>query len=182
MTRPPEPPPLDVARILRTLDQHEVTYIVVGGGAANAHGALNPTLDLDCVAERTAGNLARLAAAMRELNAHLRVAGLDDTEAAQLPVQIDADSLARMELSTWRTDAGDVDILANIPDRGGELRGYAQLAERAITLELDGVVVQVAALADVIASKEWADRPKDREALPELYELRDRAGESEDDR
>jgi hypothetical protein len=31
----------------------------------------------------------------------------------------------------------------------------------------------MAALDDIIASKEWADRPKDREALPELRALRD---------
>ncbi len=30
----------------------------------------------------------------------------------------------------------------------------------------------MASLADVIASKEWADRPKDHEALSELRELR----------
>lgn len=34
--------------------------------------------------------------------------------------------------------------------------------------------VLVAALDDIIASKEHADREKDREALPELYALRDR--------
>jgi len=31
----------------------------------------------------------------------------------------------------------------------------------------------VAGLDDVIASKEWANRPKDHEALPELRQLRD---------
>jgi hypothetical protein len=30
------------------------------------------------------------------------------------------------------------------------------------------VLVQVASLEDIIASKKWADRPKDRDALPEL--------------
>ena len=41
----------------------------------------------------------------------------------------------------------------------------------------------VAALDDIIASKEHADREKDREALPELYALRDRevADESPDE-
>jgi hypothetical protein len=35
----------------------------------------------------------------------------------------------------------------------------------------DKVTIVVADLQDVIASKEWADRPKDREALPELRGL-----------
>ena len=33
------------------------------------------------------------------------------------------------------------------------------------------VRVRVASLDDVIASREWANRPKDHQALPELYQL-----------
>jgi hypothetical protein len=160
--------------MLTTLDRHGVRYLLVGGVAAIAHGATRPTVDLDCLPERSTGNLERLAAAMQELNARLRVGGLDDHEAAQLDVQIDADSLGRMEISTWRTDAGHLDILADLPDRGGRHLRYEDLAVRSVTLVLDGIAVDTAALADVIASKEWADRPKDRQALSELYEIRDR--------
>jgi hypothetical protein len=31
--------------------------------------------------------------------------------------------------------------------------------------------VRVAALDDIVGSKEWANRPKDRDALPELRQL-----------
>ena len=34
-----------------------------------------------------------------------------------------------------------------------------------------GVTIRAASLGDIIASKEWANRPKDRSALPELYRL-----------
>ncbi|CAN5117326.1 hypothetical protein BH20ACT3_BH20ACT3_17300 [soil metagenome] len=34
-----------------------------------------------------------------------------------------------------------------------------------------GLVVYVAAIADTISSKEWVDRPKDHDALPELRRL-----------
>ena len=37
------------------------------------------------------------------------------------------------------------------------------------------IVVRIAALDDIIASKQWADRPKDRDALPELLAMRDEA-------
>ncbi|HUP68586.1 MAG TPA: hypothetical protein VM142_02105 [Acidimicrobiales bacterium] len=116
---------------------------------------------------------------MRELNARLRVAGLDDYEASQLPVVLDAESLARAELSTWRTDAGDLDILADIPDCKGRRMPYGELVTRAGDLDLSGIVVHVAALEDVIASKEWAGRPKDIEALPELRSLRSRSSAKE---
>jgi hypothetical protein len=34
-----------------------------------------------------------------------------------------------------------------------------------------GFAIRVAALEDIIASKEWANRPKDQAALPELRAL-----------
>lgn len=172
MTAGPEEPLLDVERILDTLERHHVKYLVLGGTAANAYGAQRITKDFDCLPERSLDNLVRLAGAMRELNARLRVAGLTDAEAQRLPVHVDAHQLRQMELSTWRTDAGDFDVLADLPDRRGRHLGYEDLTARAVTIDLAGLPVQVAALDDVIASKEWADRPKDHQALPELRQLR----------
>lgn len=60
-----------------------------------------------------------------------------------------------------------------LTDRAGRHLGYEELASRSAELRFHDVVVRVADLDDVIASKEWADRPKDREALPELRRLRD---------
>lgn len=129
--------------------------------------------DLDCLARRSIENLSRLAAAMRELNARLRIGGLSDEEAAALPGFVDGQRLARMEISTWRTDAGDFDVLADMPDAAGRHLRYEELLPRAAVVRFAGIDVRVAALDDVIASKEWADRPKDQEALPELRRLRD---------
>lgn len=56
-----------------------------------------------------------MAAAMRELHARLRVGGLPDEEANRLPVQLSGSTLARMEIFTWRTDAGDLDISQTSP-------------------------------------------------------------------
>lgn len=105
-----EPPQLDVARLIAALDRHGVEYLLVGGIAAQAHGASRQTVDFGCVARRTGENLDRLADVMRELNARLRAEGLSDEDAASLPVRLDRSSLLRMEISTWRTDAGDLDI------------------------------------------------------------------------
>lgn len=171
MTAAPEGP--DLKRITDALARHEVEYLLVGGIAARAYGAQRPTFDVDCVPEPSRENLDRLAAAMRDLHARLRVEGLTDEEAALLPVQVTGSTLVRMELSTWRTDGGDPDVLADIPDRHGRHLSYPELVGRASKLNLDGIVVRVAALDDVIASKEWADRPKDRDALPELRALID---------
>ena len=151
--------------------EHEVQYLVVGGIGAQLHGATRPTADFDSLPSTPRENLARLAAAMKELNAFLRVEGLDDDEARELPTRLDEVSLARMDISTWRTDAGDLDVLTAIPTRDGGQAFYDDLAGRATRVQVAGVLVRVASLADIIASKEWADRPKDRDALPELRRL-----------
>lgn len=114
---------------------------------------------------------------MKELNAYLRVEGLSDEDARSLPTRLDEESLARMDTSTWRTDAGDLDVLTAIPTRTGGRAFCDDLLERATRMQVADAVVWVASLSDIIASKEWADRPKDREALPELRQLTCEAGE-----
>ena len=136
----------------------------MGGVAASAYGATRPTTDFDCVVRRAAENLDRLAAALRELNARLRVDRLPDDEAAALPFRIDTQTLLHSEIWTLRTDAGDVDV--DVPDRQGHRRRYEDLIGAATTTQRSGQVLRLAALAEIIASKEWADRPKDHEALP----------------
>lgn len=114
-----EAPSFDPVRILEALHRHGVEYLVVGGVAGQAHGATRATNDLDCVPRSTKENLQRLAVAMRELGARLRVEGMSDDEARQLPVQLDSEMLDRLRVSTWITDAGLFDVLMDIPDRQG---------------------------------------------------------------
>jgi len=83
---------------------------------------------------------------------------LSDEETASLPTRLDAETFGRMEISTWRTDAGDLDVLSDIPSRDGRRRRYVDLVGQAHSRRVHGVTVQVVALSDLIASKEWANR------------------------
>ena len=83
----------DPDRILAILDAHRLEYLLVGGLAARAYGAERRTADVDCVPSTTMENLERVAAALRELGARLRVGGMTDEEAKQLPVQLEAATL-----------------------------------------------------------------------------------------
>ena len=169
-----EPPPLDVKRIVATLDEHGVAYLVIGGLGATLYGAERVTQDIDVLPRTDAENLSRLAAALRDLGAFLRVGGLTDDEARALPVVIDGQSLAATEVTTWRTEAGDVDVLATIRGEHGERRQFADLVGRSNETVVTGVTIRVAALQDIVESKRFAGRDKDREALPELERLLDR--------
>ena len=164
-------PEFEPARALETLDRHGVDYVLVGGLGARAHGATRPTGDIDLVPDGDIENLTRLAEALRELNARLRVGGMTDEEARHLPVQLDAETLRSFGSSTWMTDAGPIDVLRDLRDRSGGAVAFDVLVDRSADQRIGSVVVHVAALGDIIASKEHADRDKDREALPELRAL-----------
>lgn len=161
----------DPQRIIATLDRHRVDYILVGGYAAQLHGARRPTSDIDITPSRAQDNLGRLAEALKELDARIRVADPDEG----LPFSSSAESLRGLRMLNLRTVAGDLDLTfapAGFPD------GYDDLAAGAHRRLVAGVMVAVAGLDDVIASKTAAGRAKDLDALPELLRIRARHRES----
>ena len=154
---------LDLPRLLEVLDRHRVSYVLIGGLAAVYHGSPFPTEDADITPDADATNLARLAAALTELNARIR----SDADPAGVRFACDADSLAAVNILNLTTDAGDLDI--TLEPAG--TRGYVDLRRDATEAQLYGVTVQVASLADVIRSKQAANRPKDQRVLPTLREI-----------
>lgn len=164
----PDAPPLDAETLIATLRDCGVEYVIVGGIGAIIHGANRATFDLDVVPSTTPENLDALANALASLGAKLR---LDDGSTIEVP--IDRVSLAHYELSTWRTDSGDIDVIRGIPSANGlnDLRFYTELAEAGERLDVFGASIVVASLEMIIESKEGANRDVDREALPHLREL-----------
>jgi hypothetical protein len=152
--------------ILRTLERHGVEYVVIGGLAATLHGASTVTFDVDIVPDPSQENLERLSAALDELNARVRVEGIE----GGLAFDHNSQSFEKMNLLNLVTTHGDFDIAfhpSGIPS-------YSQWSENASRIEALGVPFQLGSLADVVQSKEAADRPKDRVALPVLRELHNR--------
>lgn len=113
--------------LLGALNHHGVEYLLVGGVAAQGHGATRPTKDLDALVRHQDANLEHLAAALRSLGARLRVEGLSDEDAKELPVQLDGRMLGNAEITTWCTDAGNLDVLTNMPARDGRRLRYEDL-------------------------------------------------------
>lgn len=85
-TRKPVSTPPGLAEVL---DRHHVAYVLVGGDAANLHGAARPTTTWTSGPSTTAENLDRLAVALRELKAGIRVDELPDG----LPFDTSAEAL-----------------------------------------------------------------------------------------
>ncbi len=162
----------DPIRVLRTLNHHDVRYLVIGGYAAGILGAPVMTNDLDICYERSPQNMSRLASALQELGATLRVAGVDD----DLPFVLDGRTLAAGDSFTFSTDAGDVDVLATPSGTGG----FRDLDAAASAYDLgEGLVVRVTSLDDLIRMKEASGRPKDQVHLHVLAVLREAIAEAD---
>lgn len=161
-----DPVELDAERIFETLDRHSVRYVVIGGFAALLHGLPRATEDVDITPAVDRENLQRLADALRELDARLIAPGADDP----LDWPWSADAFAQFTTLTTRTTAGDLDVCLRPDAPAGRTFDYEQLARNAIVIELPPDV-PVAALEDVIASKEASNREKDHARLGELRDL-----------
>jgi hypothetical protein len=154
--------------ILEVLERHEVLYIVIGGLAAELRGSPYVTRDVDVTPARTRPNFRRLAAALIELEARLRVPDLDEP----LTVTLDEHSFEQGTTWTYVTKYGFLDV-ALLPDG---TRGYDDLRRSASRERLtDSLSIMVADLADVIRSKEAAGREKDRAVLPALRQVLERS-------
>ena len=154
---------LQADEIFACLERHGVRYVVIGGLAAILHGSPQLTFDADICPAPDKDNLERLAAALREMDARIRSAEVP----GGLQFACDAAFLSSIQLVNLVTRHGELDISFEPSGTGG----YADLARNAASVAVSAVMVPVAALEDVIRSKEAAGRPKDQRTLPLLREL-----------
>ncbi len=153
-------------KILAALQEAGVEYVLIGGFAAIAHGDVAPTFDVDVVPRLTLENLERVVIALRSLDARIRTEGVPEG----LPFDFTAKSLGTSTMWNLLTTAGAIDLTFE----PSGTRGYTDLRRDAFEIDVDGIVITVASLADVIRSKEAAGREKDKIALPRLRRLLER--------
>lgn len=159
----------DPVEICAVLCDEGVEFVVLGGFAAIIHGSPLPTEVIDVIPSRSGANLERLATALTRLEAKIR------TGDEPIETRIDAASIRNMpHMLNLVTRFGDIDLVFT---PAGTLTNYEQWLERSRRAQLrDGLVVAVADLDDIIASKAAANRPKDQRSLPYLESLRDQLG------
>lgn len=156
--------------MLTALNDAGVRFVLIGGMAAILHGDAGVTVDLDVVPERSPENLERLATALRSIDARVRAADVPEGLAFDCSAGFFG-NLAEDAILNLSTVAGELDLAFRPSGTGG----YADLQRGAVEIEApEGVRVLIASLADVIRSKEAANREKDRLALPRLRRLHDR--------
>ena len=143
--------------LLRALHRHSVDHVIVGGVAAILEGAPMTTLDLDVVFRVDEDNVARLHALLVEIDARYR-------DPAGRRIAPTPDRLRANRVNLLQTRLGLLDVLQAV---GAEWR-YEELLPRSHATDVEDLRVYVLGLADVIASKEFAGREKDKAMLPLL--------------
>jgi hypothetical protein len=159
----------DPVEICAVLSEEGVEFVVLGGFAAIIHGSPLPTEDIHVIPSRSGANLERLATVLTRLGAKIR------TGDEPIETRIDAAFILDMpHMLNLVTRFGDLDLVFT---PAGTLKNYEQWLERARRAQLrEGLVVAVADLDDIIASKSAANRPKDQRSLPYLESLREQLG------
>ena len=158
-------PDLDAEQILQALAARQVDYILIGGYAALLQGSPFPTDDIDITPNPDRANLDRLSDALRDLGATIYAS---EEEEEPLPFSHTGASLADGSVWSLATRHGILDL--SMRPTGTD--GYHDLARDAdLKTVYGGLVVKVAALADIIRSKQAANRLKDQRVLPLLREM-----------
>ena len=156
----------DPEALLRALIEADVVFVLIGGMAALLHGDIVGTADVDAAVAEDEDNLERLVMVLEDLDGRLLV-DAGDGQLATVDQPVDARWFTRMSSVRVLTAHGILDVVM-LADGIGR---YPDWAESAEPVELDVGSVRLAALADVIRSKEAAGREKDVAALPRLREL-----------
>lgn len=145
----------DFLAILRTLLEHQVDFIIVGGVCGVLHGAPISTFDLDLVHSREPHNLDRLIRALEALHAHYRTPG-----GANLTPTLS--HLASPGHQLLMTEAGPLDLLGTI----GKDHGYDDLVSETIELNVgEELRLRVLNLPALIRIKEETAQEKDKAQL-----------------
>ena len=161
-------PEFEPEKLLLSLGDCGVKFVLIGGFAAVIHGSPYVTTDIDVVPAKDAANLGCLSEALRAIHAKVWTA----SEPEGIPFDHNAASLAEVAVWNLVTDFGRLDVTFT----PSGTYGYDDLTRDSVHLEILGAKVDVSSLADVVRSKEAADRDKDRLVLPVLRRILEEEG------
>ena len=157
--------PFEPLAVLEALAARQVEFVLIGGLAAVLHGSPLPTFDIDITVRRTGANIEALHQALVDMDALVVPDGDSEAEAR--------DALQAGRLTSFCTRFGYLDVVGT----PAALRDYRVLSRRAVWVQLrPGLRVKVAALQDIVASKQALSRTRDSAQIPALLALLDAAG------
>jgi hypothetical protein len=159
-------PEFQLRVLLERLTEGGVDFVIVGGVAVIMQASPRFTKDLDICYDLAQENLDRLGAVLVGLEAKLRTVDED------LPFVPDGRTLGQTQILTLTTPNGGIDLLVE-PDGAPS---YAVLRRHASEADIEGIVVRIASIDDLLAMKRAAGRPQDLIDIESLEIARRRIG------
>lgn len=160
---------VDFLKLLESLADTGLEFVIVGGVAARLYGNSRITYDLDVVPHIDSETWARAIDALWQAGARPRIPEPRERvrDVAQVARWVREKGMLAL---SFRSSEGfaEVDLLV------GESERFADLKERATRVELGGHVFSVANIDDLIAMKRKAGRPQDLLDIEELLRIKQR--------
>jgi len=147
--------------LAKVLDDAKVPFALAGGYAVSLHGAVRSTLDVDVVIKHSERNFVSFSDALLKLNLISRI-----PVTAQEVFRFRKEYIQNRNLIAWsftnsQRPSEIVDLLLPYD--------LADLRTKKVTV--NGVVLKIVSLKDLIRMKQEANRPQDREDISALRKL-----------
>ncbi len=154
----------ELTRLMRTLIEAEVEFVLVGGLAAVTHGSSLHTSDIDVCCRFTPENLLRLQEALRPLNPRHRMTP------AKLPLELDEQGCRGLRNLYLVTELGVIDCLGEVAGLGD----FDKVLADSMMVETAAGRFRVLTIDALIRAKEAMNRPHDRETVSLLRAIKER--------
>ena len=150
--------------LFKSLNTHNIDYLLIGGLAMNLHGVPRMTMDVDLVIAMDANNIAKLASCASELGLHPNVpVKLEDlADVAKRDALFTDKHLIALSLISNTPASPTVDIVIHHP------LDFKKAFSKKVARDIAGTPVMLACIEDMITLKKAAGRAQDLSDITHL--------------
>jgi len=148
---------LDYKAIFKRLNELNIDYLVVGGLAVNFHGIPRMTYDIDLMISLREENLRKLLAQLEKWGYRSKIPAEpgDFADTKKRTQWIVEKGMKALNFYSQTLSVGEIDIVIESPVP------YNELKDRAVKIEIEGILVPVVSIHDLIELKTYAGRQQD---------------------
>ncbi len=155
--------------LIDAFNQHNISYVVVGGLAVVLHGHNRLTADIDLVIRLDSDNASKAVSIITEQGyaARAPVNPLDFADPSKREEWIQAKNLVVFSFYHKSNPLMAIDLFVDYPI------DYEELYARSVCKKLGHIEVRICSIDDLISMKKKANRPKDTEDVRLLEIIKD---------
>jgi predicted nucleotidyltransferase len=154
-------------KIFKSLQKHQVSYLLCGGVAVNIYGVARMTADIDVLLDFERKNLERFSDATAEIGYQplIPVSIIELSDASKRNALIKDKNLIAFSLINTMSPYMNIDVVTDVP------LNFDDMWERRETRMMGGYDLQIVSVDDLILLKEYAGRVQDKKDIELLKKL-----------